>query len=229
MILVIFISVKLPYNAVKKIPEEELMIEKLAPIHFVQHRRIRIQEQLESFLAKKFAAEPLLASLIQKYGAPSSDVNLAEQIDHSNIHGWLESHLISNEKRMADLLSGILGTYSIVELQLAYKAYGHEIGASLSKETSVSTSQELYQLLQTVLLDGMPCDKVNRLVESSDHHLVFSSTKDMHAPYYSEAGLGITLYHELREYFIAGFLESLDAGTYSYICNDGSIFHKVLL
>jgi len=40
------------------------MKEKLAPIHFIQHQRIHLQEQLESYLAGRFGMENKLIDLL---------------------------------------------------------------------------------------------------------------------------------------------------------------------
>ncbi|SFN40588.1 hypothetical protein [Proteiniclasticum ruminis] len=205
------------------------MKEKLAPIHFIQHQRIHLQEQLESYLAGKFGMEKKLNDLENHHGTPSTDVMLSDQIDHDNIHGWLEGHLIANEKRLSELLAEIMNDTNLSALHEAYNGFGHNLGATLKPSVSVQNGEELYQLLQSVLLDGMPCDKVNKLVDASEHHLVFSSLKDLHAPYYENAGLSPALYHELRKSFLDGFLKELNLGTYSYSLEEGAIIHKVVL
>lgn len=205
------------------------MKEKLAPIHFVQYQRIHLQEQMESFLAEKFQLEDKLAELETLYGVRSAEVNLSEQIDHDNIHGWLEGHLIANEKRLSQLIAEILKQNDPSTLHHTYEEFGENLGKSVQHTVSISNGQELYQFLQSVILDGMPCDKVNQLMGSDDQQLVFSSTKDVHAPYYSDAGLDPALYHELRSHFMAGLLHTLDSGKYSYTVENGAILHKVVL
>ncbi len=205
------------------------MKEKLAPIHFIQHQRIHLQEQLESYLSVRFGMENKLNDLENQHGTPSTDAMLSDQIDHDNIHGWLEGHLIANEKRLSGLLAEIMKNTEIAALHDAYNDFGHNLGTTLKRNVSVRNGEELYQLLQTVLLDGMPCDKVNKLVDASEHHLVFSSLKDLHAPYYEHAGISPVLYHELRKSFMDGLLKELDLGTYTYVLEEGAIIHKVVL
>lgn len=205
------------------------MKEKLAPIHFIQHQRIHLQEQLESYLAGRFGMENKLIDLENYHGTPSTDALLSDQIDHDNIHGWLEGHLIANEKRLSGLLAEIMKNTELTALHDAYIDFGHNLGSTLKHQVSVHNGEELYQLLQTILVDGMPCDKVNTLVDASAHHLVFSSLKDLHAPYYEQAGFSPVIYHELRKSFIDGLLKELDLGTYTYSLEEGAIIHKVVL
>jgi len=205
------------------------MKEKLAPIHFIQYQRIHLQEQMETYLAKKFHMQDKLKDLENQHGAPSAEIPLADQIDHENIHGWLEGHLVGNEYRLSELIAEISKRNDLSLLNEAYGEFGRNLGNTLDQSVSAENGQDLYQLLQSILLDGMPCDKINKLVDASEHHLVFSSTKDPHAPYYESAGLSPELYHELRKSFIEGLLETLKLGKYSYSIEDGAVLHKVLL
>lgn len=205
------------------------MKEKLAPIHFVQYQRIHLQEQIESYLADIFQLNLKLVDLQSLYGVQSSDAPLAEQIDHDNIHGWLEGHLVANEKRLSELIAEILTHNTLIELQTAYEEFGKKLGISIGETVSAENGQELYQLLQSILLDGMPCDKVNRLIDASEHHLVFSSAKDPHATYFENAGLPSELFHDLRKCFLTGLLDTLNLGKYTYSIENGAILHKVVL
>lgn len=204
------------------------MKETLAPIHYVQHRRIQIQENLEHFLANIFKKDAFLASLYRDFGAPSEDVDLGIQIDHENIHQWLESHVISHEKRMARLIYTILQETTLEAVHLAHKEYGEQLGSAFQKEQRPFTGEGLYKVLQSILLDGMPCDKVNHMGDFSEQHLVFTSTKDLHGPYFQEAGLPSSLAQSLRGAFIEGFLKNLGAYTYHYTHTEACILHKIL-
>ena len=185
------------------------MKEKLAPIHFLQHNRIKIQENLETFLINMFSLQDLDRENTPLYGGRTSDEPLEVQIDHDNIHGWLESHVIGNEKRLASLAAKIIETSDEEALTLAYAEYGKRVGESLKENIQFSNGQELYGYLNALLLDGMPCDKISVLVESDDSHLIWNNVRDIHGKYFEEQGLRGDLFYILRQAFLTSFLDTI--------------------
>lgn len=215
------------YNTPEILILEEDMKEKLAPIHFVQYNRIYLQETLENHLVKAFSLEDTHAQAMEQFGSPSQDVSLELQIDQDNIHGWLEGHLVANEKRIAQLVKKVLESQGEEALQEAYAAFGQELGQRYAGSVSLNSSQELYQFITTVLLDGMPCDKVNQLVEASEDTLVWHAVRDVHGKYYNEAGVHDGLFYTLRESFLGGVLQVLGSFAYSIEVEDDAIINQV--
>ena len=191
------------------------MKEKLAPIHFVQHNRIKTQENLEIFLTDLFNLQDIDGKSIALHGPRTSDEVLETQIDHDNIHGWLESHLVANEKRLSILTKEIIKENGETALHLAHAEYGKRLAESLKEKTHFSNGQELFGFLNTVLLDGMPCDKINSMVEASDDHLVWHSAKDVHFKYYEEQELPEDLFLSLRKSFLTSFLQTLGISSFT--------------
>lgn len=203
------------------------MKEKIAPIHFIQHNRIRIQENLEKFLIDMFSLEDLDRELTAVHGDKTSDEPLENQIDHDNIHGWLESHVIGNEKRLAVFAAKVVETSDIEALSLAYAEYGKRIGESLKDNIQFSSGQELYGYLNSILLDGMPCDKISVLIESDDHHIIWHNVKDIHGRYFEEQGLQGDLFYTLRQSFMKSFLSTLGSIDYSVEHTPDAIVNRV--
>lgn len=191
------------------------MKEKLAPIHYVQHSRIKIQENLEIFLTDLFNLQKIDEKSIALHGPRTSDEALETQIDHDNIHGWLESHLVTNEKRLSILSKEIIKENDENALHLAHAEYGKRLAESLKEKIHFSNGQELFGSLNAVLLDGMPCDKINSLVEASDDHLVWHSAKDVHSEYYVEQELPEDLFLDLRNSFLSSFLKTLNVSSFT--------------
>lgn len=191
------------------------MKEKLAPIHSIQHNRIRIQENLEEFLIELFGLQDLDRESVETLGERSTSEPLTEQIDHDNIHGWLESHLIANEKRMAILAKKIVETSDEDALNLAYAEFGKRLGDSLKSDIQFTDGKELYSSLNAILLDGMPCDKISVLTEASDDHIVWNNVKDIHGKYFEEQNLPKELFYTLRGAFMTSLVKSLGNLTYS--------------
>lgn len=201
------------------------MKEKLAPIHFVQHNRIRIQENLEAFLIDMFGLENLDAQSVDIHGPRTSEEALETQIDHDHIHGWLESHLVANEKRLSRLAKEIIDSHDENALLLAHAEYGKRLAESLREKIQFSNGEQLYGYLNAVMLDGMPCDKINEMVESGDRHLVWKSRKDLHSRYYAEQNLPESLYPRLRRSFLESFLSTLDVSSFDMnVTADGILY-----
>lgn len=205
------------------------MKETLKPIHFVQYNRIRLQENLEKFLVEKFNLNDAFAEAQRLFGEISTDVSLEEQIDLDNIHGWLESHLVANEKRNALLLKEILTTNDVESLKSAYSEYGNLLGLSQKDIESLSGKDEVYGYASSILLDGMPCDRVNTLVDSDENKVEWHGQSDVHGKYLVEQGLEAKLFYSLRESFLDSVLKT--KGNYTYVVNatDEKIVNEIVI
>ena len=205
------------------------MKETLKPIHFVQYNRIRLQENLEKFLVEKFNLNDAFAEAQRLFGEISTDVSLEEQIDLDNIHGWLESHLVANEKRNALLLKEILTTNDVESLKSAYSEYGNLLGLSQKDVDSLSGKDEVYGYASSILLDGMPCDRVNTLVDSDENKVEWHGQSDVHGKYLVEQGLEAKLFYSLRESFLDSVLKT--KGNYTYMVNatDEKIVNEIVI
>jgi len=202
------------------------MKEKLAPIHFVQHNRIKIQENLETFLTDLFNLQEIDEKSIALHGPRTSDEALETQIDHDNIHGWLESHLVTNEKRLSILSKEIIKINDENALHLAHAEYGKRLAESLKEKISFSNGQELFGSLNAVLLDGMPCDKISSMVEADNDHLVWQSAKDVHFKYYEEQELPGNLFLDLRKSFLTSFLHTIGISSFTMVSTPEAIVYK---
>ena len=200
------------------------MKETLKPIHFVQYNRIRLQENLEKFLVEKFNLSDTFAEAQRLYGEISTEVSLEDQIDLDNIHGWLESHLVANEKRNALLLKEILRTNEVEALKAAYSEYGHLLGSD-QKDTA---SDDIYSYASSILLDGMPCDKVNTLVSSDDKKIEWHGQSDVHGKYLIDQGLEAKLFYTLRESFLDSLLKAKGNYTYQVNASEDKIVNEIV-
>lgn len=203
------------------------MKEKLAPIHFLQHNRIRTQENLEIFLVHMFRLEELDRLNTELLGERTSNEPLDIQIDHDNIHGWLESHVIGNEKRLAILAAKIIEKSGEESLMLSYAEYGKRLGESLKENIHFNNAQELYSHLNTLLLDGMPCDKISVLVESGERHIIWNNVRDIHGEYFEEQGLKGDLFYILRQAFMNSLLKTIGNIDYELKLTPDGIVNRV--
>ncbi len=178
------------------------MAKVLGPIHFWQFNKIQQQEQLTQNILAAFPeeADAINAYLDENYGTlPEGD--LADIIDHGNIHAWLNSYVVAVEKRLAYTISELSkdGSKKQKALDAAYAA------GEADKVDADSTAKDAFQDLNDVLLDGMPCDNVNA-VRSSENGVTWERVLDLRSDIYSELNANPELFDEVRDSFIRGML-----------------------
>ncbi|WP_066086867.1 hypothetical protein [Anaerotignum neopropionicum] len=178
----------------------------LGPIHYWLYRKIQLQESLtEAILYSVLSEEKCTAlqnSLEAKWGIVERGP-LEQVIDNGNIHGWLQSQIGIAEKRFAAAVTEILHNHPTQIEKLKQAAY------QLGQQNLLPDSNDamgIYQALNNVLLEGMPCDHVNEILEQSDQHVLWQQTVDLHLSFWEEVGGRIENYYLLRGAFILGSL-----------------------
>lgn len=171
----------------------------LGPIHFWLYNKIQFQEKLIDELVRfakeqGWSAEDLAAKYCSK-----DRRKLDEVIDESNIHGWLQSRIHDAEGRYAALVLELAGNDADRLAKLKDAAY--QFGAS--QKLTAATAPEAFHQLDDLLLDGMPCDQVNRVCGSDENQVVWERTLDIHSSYWQGQG---QIYYELRQALVNGLL-----------------------
>lgn len=69
------------------------------------------------------------------------------------------------------------------------------------------TVGEVYEYLDSLLLNGMPCDRVNALISQKPNIWVWQQTTDVHSVYWEEQHGNIRYYYDIRERLVSGILE----------------------
>jgi len=179
----------------------------LGPIHYWLYNKIKLQnnmvEAVIQYAEDKNLMKDLRSSLDQQYG--TIDLRpLEEQIDTSNIHGWLQECVSIVEYRLAYAVTSLLKKNSNILDDL--KDIFRNLGV---KETTLSkdhTVEEAFKSLNDTLLDGMPCDHANSLVSQRNNEMVWKRNVCVHESYWSKVGGDIQNYYILREEYIKGLL-----------------------
>ena len=65
---------------------------------------------------------------------------------------------------------------------------------------------DAYHQFDEVLLNGMPCDRVNQVVEGDGERFVWRQTQDLHGHFWVEAGGKSQWYYQLRMRMMEGML-----------------------
>lgn len=195
----------------------------LGNIHYWLFNKILWFEALEKEMIKLAKEEgididTLRKPIVEKYGEETKNLPLEEMIDTSNIHGWLQATIHSAEGRMAALTKIILEKEGSKEaLEKLYIAQG-VLAANEVREsgTDLKTAPEIYNSINDYILDGMPCDRVNEVLSSSDTEVIWTRTICVHKDIWEREGVNVDLFYELRSLWIKSFVNAVN-DKFSYI------------
>lgn len=151
----------------------------------------------------KGTAPELEAELEEIYGI-SETAPLEEVIDGGNIHGWLQHRVSQSEYKLAASVTRLIGRSQ--ELLQEIEHIFSEKGSAASADVRDKDAARIYKAVSDSLLDGMPCDHANSVLEESEDKVVWKRNNCVHKMYWNEVGGDIGIYYFLREAFIRGFL-----------------------
>ena len=173
----------------------------LGPIHFWLYNKIQFQENLIDELVAYVTAKGW-SDKVDQY-VSTDRRKLDEVIDEANIHGWLQSRIHDAEGRYAALVLDAAGDDA--EKFDALKEAARDFGAKQGLQAA--TAPEAFHRLDDLLLDGMPCDQVNRVRESDDARIAGDRTMDLHSEFWQGHG---DRYYALRQALVDGLLSATD-------------------
>lgn len=171
----------------------------LGPIHFWLYNKIQFQENLIDELVAYVTAKGWSDKADQYVSTDRR--KLDEVIDEANIHGWLQSRIHDAEGRYAALVLDAAGDDG--EKFDALKEAARDFGAKQGLQAA--TAPEAFHRLDDLLLDGMPCDQVNRVRESDDARIAWDRTMDLHSEFWQGHG---DRYYALRQALVDGLLSA---------------------
>jgi hypothetical protein len=186
----------------------------LAPIHFWLYGKIQIMEDIEKNILTRIDNQKIQDKALELRKTVFdyiNDTELESIIDQGNIHGWLQATIEKTETRQALLLD-----YAITQIpkdeffktvKAAYTAEGTELGKYKS-DNKLNTAPELFKSLGDVLLEGMPCDRVNVLTENLPDTVNWDVVSCVHDRYWSQENIQVTDYYDFRAAFSKAFIEN---------------------
>lgn len=194
----------------------------LAPIHGWLFNKILLLEDIEKEIILKFKNDSLdkvHEALALEMGGLLPDEPLENLIDQSNIHGWLQKTIITSESRQAAFIKLILeadkNNFEIIKG--IYEKKGLEIGQQMNQ---ITRPKEGFDALNTVLLEGMPCDRVNGIIEDGDAKFVWKTQQCVHKDNWENNGVPVGMYYRFREAFSKGFVSNFKGFNYTYEIED---------
>lgn len=171
----------------------------LGPIHHWLYNKILLQEELTRDISL-FAQEN---GYIKEDTYTCADGRpLEEIIDKSYIHGWLQEHIHSAERRYAQLVTDVISAGGTIE-QLKTVAFAFGKRRAFSEDTIDAA----YKFYNDSFVNGMPCDGVNQLINKSDESVSWTETLDVHSEYWQSIGGNSDNYYALRSAELNGMLD----------------------
>lgn len=175
----------------------------LGPIHNWVFNKIKFQEQeIETLLSLKDGLDIDGEAGIVEKGT------LEEIIDIQNIHGFLQIRINITEKRLALTVEKLLESgISLDEI----KEVLYNFGVKNAFNSSIKP-QKAYESLNGLMVNGMPCDRVEVVVENNENKVVYHENKDIHTEYWTNK----EIYQILKDEVIKGLISKTNL-TYSHL------------
>lgn len=171
-------------------------------IHHLMYDKILFLENLNERLINFAKNEGYDDVVLELSNTPKVEKgNLEDIIDNDNIHGWLDERVVRTENRFAKVVN-LLIEKSQDNKEKVLKTVS-DVADSFDE---VSNPAEAFGKLNSLFLDGMPCDGAISIVNEDENRLVFQVVNDMHYPIWCFYG-NEKFYWEIREAFTKRFLE----------------------
>lgn len=207
----------------------------LGKIHYWLFNKIQWFEVLEEDIIKVAKEEGVYTEEInnkinEKYGEKLPNKPLEDMIDTGNIHGWLQSKINSAEGRMAAWTSEIINNSEngINRIEKVYIEQGIKAADEIIAEgKSTKKADELYNLMNDYILDGMPCDRVNEIIESSEEIIKWTKRICVHKDIWNAENIDVKYFYDFRSLWIKAFISELNKDfEYVEIDNDTRVIRK---
>lgn len=201
----------------------------LGKIHYWLFNKVLWFEGLEGEIIKLakdkgIDVEKLEAEINSKYGAKIPNKNLEDMIDTSNIHGWLQEKIHSAEGRMASWTKVILENNEdyILDMRKVYEKQGVSAANEAKESLENINAETIFNSMNDYILDGMPCDRVNEVIDSSEESIMWKRRVCVHKDIWENEGISVDVFYELREHWINAFVNTMN-NNYEYCKLEDSI------
>lgn len=195
----------------------------LGPIHYWLYNKIQLQQAIvdDIYALGKNYGLSLQEECDSRYGS-FENKPLEEMIDHGNIHGWLQERVSQVEYKYAYSVKTLLDQdpTALSQLKELLANKGRELSRTLTP--TLPDAVGMFKVISDNLLDGMPCDHANSIVDKSEDQIVWKRNLCVHQTYWDEVDGDIGIYYELREAWLEGLVKGcgyeflkIDPTTYS--------------
>lgn len=171
----------------------------LAPIHYNVFGKVSYQAGLVKSLLVAYPNADLKDEFERALGPIDGD--LANLIDHDNIHGWLQEKIQICEHYLAKTVEGLLDEGLTIE---DLEEFFYNQGARLR---GIDTGSNLVSTILASFPDGMPCDRAIEPLEMADDRGAWRINTDLHGSFWQDGG---GTYYRLRDAWTRGISEAND-------------------
>ncbi|QGG46740.1 hypothetical protein [Heliorestis convoluta] len=192
----------------------------LGPIHHWLYRKIRLVVEREELVYDKAVdicndkAVEIRSEVWEVYGEPLPNLSLDQLIDGRNIHGWLQNQINIAETREAAQIQKLIESCGDVGQSAVEKAFmeqgtlcGRE---AVEKGALLAGADEIYKVLNNYLLNGMPCDQVNRLTSNENEQVVWESSVCLQERNWKQTTVDVSLMKHLYGLWIDAFVKAIN-------------------
>ena len=208
----------------------------LGKIHYWLFNKILWFEGLEKEiinLAKDLGldTEKIQAEIETKYEPMLPEKPLEELIDQGNIHGWLQNAINNSEGRMAAWTRAIIvdDVENITKIQKIYINQGIKAANEVEEASGeINSAKEIYMKINDYILDGMPCDRVDEVIDADDECITWRKTICVHKNIWEKEDINVEQFYNLRDLWIESFVNKINS-KFQYTKNDdGTLSIKII-
>lgn len=202
----------------------------LGKIHYWLFNKILWFQGIEEAIISKLEidevnVEACIQEINTAYGERLPNLPLDEMIDTSNIHGWLQDKINISEGRVAAWSKILLSqNEGKMKLDNIFISQGMRAGEEVNKNgKTLNTAAEIYNSLNDYILDGMPCDRVDEIIDSNDLKIHWRKRICVHREIWETAGVDVRVFYELRDLWMKAFVTEVNSNFHFTMLKDGTM------
>ncbi|WP_315080509.1 hypothetical protein [uncultured Clostridium sp.] len=190
----------------------------LGKIHFWLFNKILWFEGLEDEIIKIAKDEGLDVLQLKKeiegkYGTKIPNKPLEEIIDTSNIHVWLQEKIHSSEGKIAAWTTILIDNNDEVKekLEQVYINQGVKAAHEVKEEEIIlNSAEDIFNKVNDYILDGMPCDRVNEIINSNENCVEWTRRICVHKNIWDNEKGDVNYFYYLRDLWIKAFVNEVN-------------------
>ena len=191
----------------------------LGPVHHWMYKKIQTTEAREAFIVNALKdkygneADVLLSAVYERHTPPDKNASLEDILGNAPIHQGIQNLIINAETREASVISAFCKKFG-EEAKALVISSAHDHGVECGKRAVVErgssgdcTAAKAFELIQSYLCDGMPCDRGAKAQSEEDDRTTWDHTECVHEQYWKSAGASFETMCDMLNSWIAGFGE----------------------
>ena len=184
----------------------------LGNIHYWLFDKIQLHESLLQDIlhlaeSKNAPIQDLEKEINEKFGAPVKGP-LETEVNNDNIHGWLQSKIQSVELRIAAATTTLIEKGYLKSEDISDIYYNNGEKSMKTNNWKKFAPSNFFTLIFDYMIEGMPCDRVNDIMEISEKEFSWRATRCLHKEHWEEVSGDVSNFYTFRDSWIKGFLDA---------------------